>query len=222
MALRVQLGALILVAAGPASAQATAYTAAPLGRYTDVDAPRVCAPPLSCRVYSTSMGPSGMFTTATPLPPNLVNADVEPRLASFRFSDGLEVYSHLDPATRVQRFSVSTDARGRVIEPVRIELDRWLPGASPRQAGARLASFALGPITVVRRNWYCAEAKGRPGKERCVSTSTDAATASAAGGTVAWSVKSLKDAPSASFAREPDEVKPAPDAADAAAPAPDQ
>ena len=193
--------ALCLAAAGGARAQATAYKASALGRYTDVDAFMRCAAPLPCRNYQADMAPSGLFTTVAPLAPGLREADVEADLVAFRFSDGLEVYSHTDPAVRVHRFRVSTNAQGQIISPVQIELDRWLTGSSPHAAGDRVASFSLGAIAVARHNWHCAAVVGRTGQERCSATAADAATSSAVGGTVEWSARPLKGLAGASFAR---------------------
>jgi hypothetical protein len=77
---------------------------------------------------------TGQFTTAGPLAPNLVFANVLPQVQSFSFSDGVNTYASGDPDVRVYQFNVTTDANG-TITGWNLSLQRWRSGSSPHAAG---------------------------------------------------------------------------------------
>jgi len=65
-----------------------------------------------CANYTTSMHPAGSFTTASPLPANLVGAVLTNGIISFVFTDGINTYASSDPNSLLVGLTVSTDASG--------------------------------------------------------------------------------------------------------------
>lgn len=89
-----------------------------------------CAPPHDCGTYTMGeQAVTGTFTTATPLAPNLVDANIVPILTSYSFSGRLFVIDSASPASRVNRFRMSTDASGAIVS-ASIELHRWTYSAA--------------------------------------------------------------------------------------------
>jgi hypothetical protein len=68
----------------------------------------------SCANFTTSMAPSGSFTTAAPLASNLANQNVAAQVTSFTFTDGITTYNSSDATVRVYLFMVTTNASGNL------------------------------------------------------------------------------------------------------------
>lgn len=68
----------------------------------------------SCANYTPAMRVAGQFSTAAPLAPNLLFADIYSQVTAFQFTDGINVYSSTAPGVRPSRFQVSTNALGEV------------------------------------------------------------------------------------------------------------
>lgn len=123
------------------SAQAAAYNYRS-GPATFVSNSNTCAAPYDCGQYALGeQVVAGSFTTATPLAPNLVNANIIPNLTGYSFNGGRLVIDSGSPASRVSTFRVWTDASGAITSAA-IGLHRWTYSA----AGINLLclGFAIG------------------------------------------------------------------------------
>lgn len=114
----------LLVAGAPAVAETYAATAGNYTVFTNFTAPCGVG---ACANYLNTMSASGTFTTAAPLPANLVVQPVRPLITAFRFTDGLTIYDSSDPNVRVRRADVSTNASGSVTAADFL-IQRWQTG----------------------------------------------------------------------------------------------
>jgi hypothetical protein len=177
--------AMALLSAGNALAQATTYTATTTSNYTgktDFTAPCGVGP---CQNFTLAMGPSGSFTTSSPLAANLANASVAASVTSFNFNDGLTTYVNTDSNVRVHRIRVTTNAAA-VITAVEILIERWESGTSPHAVGDRFSYIFL-PSTA-RRNSECFSVGVSPAgvADSCTGENADASSSQASGATISW------------------------------------
>jgi|SRR5579862_632411 len=91
-----------------------------------------------CANYVIGQKISGQFTTASPLAPNLVNANIFPSVTSFSFSDGVNTYSSADTNSRAFEFQATTGPGGNITD-WHLQLDHWQSGSNPHSAGNRSA-----------------------------------------------------------------------------------
>ncbi|MES2929846.1 MAG: IPTL-CTERM sorting domain-containing protein [Pseudomonadota bacterium] len=116
---------LVLLAAALLQANAWAATYTFTGPFytnlTPFTAP--CATP-TCANFTTAMRQTGSFTTAVPLAPNLVNADITGLVQTYSFNDGLTQYSSADPENQLRLAFVDTDAAGNITAE-NISFYRW-------------------------------------------------------------------------------------------------
>ena len=194
-----------------AHAQATTYAATAPNYTTLVNFTSCDAGP--CSNYSTAMSPSGWLTTSAPLAANLTNFSVEPVLAGFSFSDGLNTYASTDPSTVVFRFLVSTDASGSITWADML-LQRWLTGTAPHALQDRISWMSSGQAfhnlacTGLTTGDRCATAlrdashsRGRPiafawrTASDLAITKTDGVTSVAAGGSLTYTITASNAGP---------------------------
>ncbi|MET4576220.1 IPTL-CTERM sorting domain-containing protein [Ottowia thiooxydans] len=110
-----------------------------------------CASPHHCGQYTIGQQVvTGTFTTATPLAPNLVDANIIPNLTSYSFNGGLFVIDSGSQASRVNSFRVTTNASGAITSAF-VELHRWTysaassPPQGPHVDGDRRNQIVLFP-----------------------------------------------------------------------------
>lgn len=77
-----------------------------------------------CQSYPAGTVISIQFTTATPLPPNLVDADISTLVTDFVLTDGLTTMVPTDPQVTVNIFSVTTNASGQLTAST-IDVYKW-------------------------------------------------------------------------------------------------
>ncbi|RZI98714.1 MAG: IPTL-CTERM sorting domain-containing protein, partial [Haliea sp.] len=80
---------MLLVAGAPAVGQTYAATGGNYTVFADFTAPCGVG---ACANFLNTMSASGTFTTAAPLPANLVAQPIRPLITAFRFTDGLTTY----------------------------------------------------------------------------------------------------------------------------------
>ena len=115
------------------------YQGPPYTSKIDYTSPCVTGP---CANYALGQRITGQFTTAAPLPPNLVGLDVHASVTSYLFTDGVNNYSSSDPNTRFSIFAISTDAAGHIIAASsEVQIQLWQSGSSPHHSGDRGAVF---------------------------------------------------------------------------------
>lgn len=96
----------------------------------------------SCSNFTAAMAPTATFTTAVPLAPKLVHADVlfpGGNVLAFTVFDGLTSYTLGDPQVVVYQVVVSTDAAGQLTELSMI-VSRWQNPGPHSGANMRLDS----------------------------------------------------------------------------------
>ena len=171
------------------SANAATYTVSPSGNYTsktDFTAP--CAAG-TCANFSLAMNVSGTFNVPT-LAANLVNSDIGATLTSFSFSDGINTYSSADPAVRIGRFEVTTNASG-ALTSANILVEKWLTGATPHTTADYFSWFFINGSSVVQlyNNARCSGVGTTPYgvTDFCFVASTGTQSSAAQGATVSYS-----------------------------------
>lgn len=155
------LGLVVLLASacvGNVFAQATTYTATSVGKYTTFTNYTSCSVS-PCQNFDGTMGFSGSFTTSSPLAPNLASHNIYPLVTSFNFESGLLTYSNSDSQVRVYRFTVSTDATGKITSTA-ITIDRWMTAGVSHGVGDRLSTLFTGPDNTASTsfNTFCPSA----------------------------------------------------------------
>jgi len=157
-----------------------------------------------CADYALGQRISGQFTTAAPLPPNLVSPDAHASVTSYSFTDGVNTYSSSDPNTRFSIFAISTDVAGNIIAASsEVQIQLWQSGSNPHTAGARAAVFdacsgSCGGLggDHVDNNFICTSVQvsggggGNIDADTCAGGSGDPSTSAAsvtAGSTGTWS-----------------------------------
>ena len=143
--------AVLIVAGWATVAQATTYNYSGLlyssGSIMNFTPPCAVGP---CANYTGGMSIRGSFTTSSPLPPNLAPfTEISSQVTSFRFTDGINVYSSGDPDVRRFQFGVGTDSSGNIVEPggTFIALQLWQTGARPHTTSDRIAFLIIGGMT---------------------------------------------------------------------------
>lgn len=171
------------------SAYAATYTVSPSGNYTskaDFTAP--CAAG-TCANFSLAMNVSGTFNVPT-LAANLVNSEIGATLTSFSFNDGINTYSSADPAVRIGRFQVTTNASG-ALTSANILVEKWLTGATPHTTADYFSLFSISGSSVaqVYHNTRCAGLGTAPSgvTDFCVINSSGTQLSEAQGATVSYS-----------------------------------
>lgn len=190
--------AAILFFAGWAHAQPTVHTATSAGNYTGKTDYTTCATG-PCQNFTLAMGVSGSFTTASPLPANLMGASIPGLVTSFNFSDGLTTYSSADPATRIFLFQVTTNAAGAVTDAA-IWMHRWETGVSPHAVGDRTSLMVIAGSAQVGRNYRCLAIATSPAgaADSCDDETTDGGTSRASGARISWSSAAVASIPTLS------------------------
>lgn len=107
------------------------------GSYISVSDFSSCTTP-PCKNFNVGMATTGSFTTSAPLPANASGFSAASLLQSYNFSDGITTYSSADTDSRIQRFFVSTDAQGQIIDS-QLVFQRWLTGDEPHGSTDKLA-----------------------------------------------------------------------------------
>jgi len=179
------ISATLLLAANGAQAQSTVYTATS-GAYTSKTDFTACVTG-PCQNYALAMSASGSFTTASPLAANLISTDVSGSVTSFTFSDGINTYASTNPAVRVYRFQITTNASGAITgSDVFIEL--WQSGVSPHTAGDRFAFVRLIGTSIAYNNDQCTTVAASPAgtADSCTGDTGDTSRSTASGGVVVW------------------------------------
>lgn len=166
------------------------YGPAPVG-YMNFSPP--CTHGSYCGNYDATMRVTGNFTTAAPLAPNLVNAEIYSQVVSYRFEDGITLYEPSYAGNRVQRFRVSTNAAGQITGSD-IIIMQWQNGVSPHAINSRfnVISVVAAPLAVggLLINANC-DAVG-PGPlvvDDCVSATSDDDTSFASAPSGTWTVR---------------------------------
>jgi hypothetical protein len=116
-------------------AQTYTYTGMAYTTLGDFTSPCATGP---CANYAPGQKISGHFMTASPLPPNLVNANIFPNVTSFSFTDGVNTYSSSDANSRAFEFQATTDPGGNITD-WHLQFDHWQTGSDPHSAGNRSA-----------------------------------------------------------------------------------
>ena len=116
-------------------AQTYTYTGNTYTSFGDFTSPCGTGP---CENYAAGQKISGKFTTASPLAPNLTNANIFPNVTSFSFTDGVNTYSSADSNSRALEFQATTDPSGNITD-WHLQLDHWQSGSNPHTAGSRVA-----------------------------------------------------------------------------------
>lgn len=130
------------------------YTGLNYNSVTDFTPPCTTGP---CSNYTMSMKASGYFTTATPLPPNLVGSTIAASdVTSYSFSDGINTYTNTDPNARIHRIqALTTDASGR-LTGYQIMFELWQSGTSPHAVNDRFAYvYVTTSASFTRNNDVC-------------------------------------------------------------------
>ena len=142
------------VVANAATATAYVLEAQTYGVIANFTAPCGTGP---CANYTAAMQPTGVFQTASPLPPNLSFQNILPLVTAYSFTDGVNTYASNDPNVRAYDFAVETDPFGNVLAS-QILLELWETGTSPHAVGDRVSfvQIAAGAFTP-HNNLYCAE-----------------------------------------------------------------
>ncbi|WP_242421499.1 IPTL-CTERM sorting domain-containing protein [Acidovorax sp. Root267] len=177
----------LLLAAGWAHAQATIYSATSTSPYTSKSDFSLCgAGP--CQNFTLTMGPSGSFTTSSPLPGGLISANIFPLITAFSLSDGINTYSSADPAVRVVQVLVTTDPSGVVVN-TNIFIARWLTGTSPHVVNDRVSRIQIaGGIGSALHNIRCGAVAVAPSgvPDACTASFPDTSASGAGLAAVAW------------------------------------
>jgi hypothetical protein len=161
----------------PALAQTTyTYTAAPnYNNFINFTPPCTIGP---CANYTSGMHPTGSFTTAAPLGPNLSNVDIAAMITSFSFSDGINTYT--SPNGRIIDFHVYTDASGIPTNSTFFDLQTWNTGGPTHMSGDRFSIFSIDFSASVTNNDNCSTVGSSGGTaDTCISSGGDANTSTA-------------------------------------------
>lgn len=167
----------LLLASFCSSAATYTYTGVP---YAAVNNFTLCATG-SCGNFTTSMQINASFTTAAPLPANLVATDITALITGGSSNDGLTTYLSTNPNLRVYQFVVSTDSRG-IITFYDIVIERWQSGAAPHVVGDRVDYFQVSSLgaTGVRNIDCTAVGVGPAGQaDTCLGAVGDTSTSQA-------------------------------------------
>jgi hypothetical protein len=184
----------LLFATLPAAAATYNYAAPP---YTAVTPTGGC-PLGDCQDFTTSMQVRGSFSTATPLAPGLVGADITAQVVGFSFNDGLVTYARTDPQVRAAIMTVDTDASGNVTNAT-IIIEHWqTPGAHVVGDRVDLLQILVPALAFGGHNVSCTAVGVAPSgqADSCLGFAADAGTSiGTVGTTAAFTLLSLAKIP---------------------------
>ena len=166
-----------MLLAGAASGTTYNFTASPnYSIFNNFTGP--CTSVIDCANYTSAMHPTGTFTTAAPLAPNLVNVDIAALVTSYSFNDGINTYTNANGW--IISFSIYTDASGVPTSSVALQVDAWITGSAPHATGDRFSDFQLDGEVGVTNDLACSTV-GTTGTntDTCTSGSGDQNTSSA-------------------------------------------
>lgn len=178
-------------AATLAFAQPTVYsnaTSGPFFALTNFTAPCTIGP---CQNFSAGMLGSASFTTASPLPSNLVNADIRALVTAYTLTSGIDTISSTNPNARFT-ISVSTDGTG-AITFANVQAHVWITPSVAHVLGDRASYISFSGVMNGAHNRPCGALGGLPGNppDSCIFFPGDSSSSSAAANIGAWSMAPL-------------------------------